>query len=90
MLGLFAQLGKSRKDPEAKMDVPTFQSRLSAMPVRAQFTLQQALAGLAAQAPSLVRSTAASPVLPLLAPTLRPQSPARVEVVWSSWRARMA
>jgi hypothetical protein len=52
MLGLFAQLGKSRKDPEAKMDVPTFQSRLSAMPVRAQFTLQQALAGLAAQAPS--------------------------------------
>ncbi len=52
MLGLFAQLGKSRKDPEAKMDVPTFQSRLSAMPVRAQYTLQQALAGLAAQAPS--------------------------------------
>jgi hypothetical protein len=52
MLGLFAQLGKARKDPEAKMDVPTFQSRLSAMPVRAQFTLQQALAGLAAQAPA--------------------------------------
>jgi len=52
MLGLFAQLGKSRKDPEARMDVPTFQSRLSAMPVRAQFTLQQALAGLAAQAPT--------------------------------------
>ena len=52
MLGLFAQLGKSRKDPEAKMDVPTFQSRLSSMPVRAQYTLQQALAGLAAQAPN--------------------------------------
>ena len=52
MLGLFAQLGKSRKDPEAKMDAPTFQSRLSAMPVRAQFTLQQALAVLAAQAPT--------------------------------------
>jgi hypothetical protein len=51
MLGLFAQLGKSRKDPDARMDAPTFQSRLSAMPVRAQFTLQQALAGLAAQAP---------------------------------------
>src|SRR2546427_384410 len=51
MLGLFAQLGKSRKDAEGRMDVPTFQSRLSAMPVRAQFTLQQALAGLAAQAP---------------------------------------
>ncbi len=51
MLGLFAQLGKSRKDSEHRMDVPTFQSRLSAMPVRAQFTLQQALAGLAAQAP---------------------------------------
>ena len=51
MLGLFAQLGKSRKDPEGRMDAPTFQSRLSAMPVRAQYTLQQALAGLAAQAP---------------------------------------
>jgi hypothetical protein len=52
MLSLFAQLGKSRKDPETRMDVPTFQSRLSAMPVRAQYTLQQALAGLAAQAPT--------------------------------------
>jgi hypothetical protein len=53
MLGLFAQLGKSRKDhPESRLEVPTFQARLSAMPVRAQFTLQQALAGLAAQAPN--------------------------------------
>jgi hypothetical protein len=52
MLGLFAQLGKSRKDGDAKMDMPTFQSRLSAMPIRAQYTLQQALAGLAAQAPT--------------------------------------
>src|SRR5215472_3599159 len=51
MLNLFASLGKARKDPDSRMDVPTFQSRLSAMPVRAQFTLQQALAGLAAQAP---------------------------------------
>jgi len=51
MLGLFAALGKARKDPDSRMDVPTFQSRLSAMPVRAQYTLQQALAGLAAQAP---------------------------------------
>src|SRR5882672_10355750 len=51
MLGLFAQQGKPRKDSEHRMDVPTFQSRLSAMPVRAQYTLQQALAGLAAQAP---------------------------------------
>jgi hypothetical protein len=52
MLGLFAQLGKARKDPESgRMDQVTFQSRLSSMPVRAQFTLQQALAGLAAQAP---------------------------------------
>ena len=51
MLGLFAHLGKSRKDPDSRMDVPTFQSRLSSMPVRAQYTLQQALAGLAAQAP---------------------------------------
>lgn len=52
VLSLFSQLGKSRKSPDARMDVPTFQSRLSAMPVRAQFTLQQALAGLAAQAPT--------------------------------------
>jgi hypothetical protein len=52
MLGLFAQLGRSRKDPEARLEVPMFQSRLSALPVRAQYTLQQALAGLAAQAPS--------------------------------------
>ena len=52
VLSLFSQLGKSRKSPDAPMDVPTFQSRLSAMPVRAQNTLQQALAGLAAQAPT--------------------------------------
>src|SRR5271157_182919 len=52
MIGLFAQLGKSRKDPESRMDTATFQSRLTAMPVRAQYTLQQALSGLAAQAPS--------------------------------------
>lgn len=51
MIGLFAQLGKSRKDPDSRMDATTFQSRLSSLPVRAQFTLQQALAGLAAQAP---------------------------------------
>jgi len=52
MLALFVQLGKSRKDPEARNEVPNFQARLSAMPVRAQVTLQQALAGLAAQAPT--------------------------------------
>src|SRR5579862_3673537 len=52
MLALFAQLGKSRKDPEARSEVPNFQSRLSTLPVRAQVTLQQALAGLAAQAPN--------------------------------------
>jgi hypothetical protein len=52
MLGLFAQLGKSRKDPETRSEMPNFQARLSAMPVRAQVTLQQALAGLAAQAPT--------------------------------------
>jgi hypothetical protein len=52
VLSLFSQLGKSRTSPDARMDMPTFQSRLSAMPVRAQYTLQQALAGLAAQAPT--------------------------------------
>jgi hypothetical protein len=51
MIGLFAQLGKARKDPDSRMDTATFQSRLTALPVRAQYTLQQALAGLAAQAP---------------------------------------
>jgi hypothetical protein len=53
MLALFAQLGRSRKDPEGgRNEAAAFQSRLSAMPVRAQYTLQQALAGLAAQAPT--------------------------------------
>src|SRR5882762_10051002 len=52
MLTLFAQLGRSRKDGAAGMDANTFQSRLSVMPVRSQVTLQQALAGLAAQAPN--------------------------------------
>ncbi|HKF24855.1 MAG TPA: hypothetical protein VKB24_02725, partial [Candidatus Acidoferrum sp.] len=52
MLGLFAQLGRARKDNSGGMDAATFQSRLSAMPVRSQVTLQQALAGLAAQAPT--------------------------------------
>jgi len=50
MLTLFAQLGRSRKEGGG-MDAATFQSRLSVMPVRSQVTLQQALAGLAAQAP---------------------------------------
>jgi hypothetical protein len=53
MLSLFAQLGRARKDAGGGgMDATTFQSRLSAMPVRSQVTLQQALAGLAAQAPT--------------------------------------
>ena len=52
MLTLFAQLGRSRKDGAGGMDASTFQSRLSTMPVRSQVTLQQALAGLAAQAPN--------------------------------------
>ena len=52
MIGLFAQLGKARKEPDARMDANAFQSRLSTLPVRAQVTLQQALAGLAAQAPT--------------------------------------
>jgi hypothetical protein len=52
VLSLFSQLGKSRKSPDGRMDMPSFQSRLSALPVRAQHTLQQALAGLAAQAPT--------------------------------------
>jgi hypothetical protein len=52
MIGLFAQLGRARKDPDSRTDTSAFQSRLSALPVRAQVTLQQALAGLAAQAPT--------------------------------------
>jgi len=52
MIGLFAQLGKARKDADSRMDAAAFQSRLTTLPVRAQVTLQQALAGLAAQAPN--------------------------------------
>ena len=52
MIGLFAQLGKARKDPDSRAEAAAFQSRLSTLPVRAQVTLQQALAGLAAQAPN--------------------------------------
>ena len=52
MLTLFAQLGRSRKDGTGGMDASTFQSRLSSMPMRTQVTLQQALSGLAAQAPN--------------------------------------
>ena len=52
MLSLFAQLGRSRKEASGGMDAATFQSRLSVMPLRSQATLQQALAGLAAQAPN--------------------------------------
>ncbi|HVS74576.1 MAG TPA: hypothetical protein VHE23_04060, partial [Candidatus Acidoferrales bacterium] len=52
MLGLFAQLSRARKDPDSRLEATTFQSRLSAMPMGAQFILQRALAGLAAQAPS--------------------------------------
>jgi hypothetical protein len=51
MLTLFAQLGRSRKDGSGG-DAAAFQSRLSAMPLRSQVTLQHALAGLAAQAPN--------------------------------------
>jgi len=52
MIGLFAQLGKARKEGDSRMDANAFQSRLTSLPVRAQYTLQQALAGLAAQAPT--------------------------------------
>jgi hypothetical protein len=51
MLTLFAQLGRSRKEGGG-IDAGAFQSRLSAMPMRSQVTLQHALAGLAAQAPT--------------------------------------
>src|SRR5580704_11978597 len=47
MIGLFAQLGKARKEGDSRMDANAFQSRLTSLPVRAQYTLQQALAGLA-------------------------------------------
>ena len=52
MIGLFAQLGRARKEGDSRMDANAFQSRLTSLPVRAQYTLQQALAGLAAQAPT--------------------------------------
>src|SRR4029077_6529776 len=54
MLSLFAQLGRARKDAGSSggMDAATFQSRLSALRVRNQVPRQQALAGLAPQAPT--------------------------------------
>src|SRR5262249_52888837 len=50
MLSLFAQLGRGRKDASGGVDTTAFQCARPARPVRSQVTLQQALAGLAAQA----------------------------------------
>jgi hypothetical protein len=52
VLGLLAQLGKSSVDAGATPEPVMFQQRLSTMPVRSQTLLYQALATLAAQAPT--------------------------------------
>ena len=52
ILGLLAQLGKSAQEAGGHPEPLAFQQRLSTLPTHSQFTLQQALAGLAAQAPS--------------------------------------
>jgi hypothetical protein len=52
IFGLLAQLGKSSQEAAGSPEPLAFQQRLSTLPSRSQFTLTQALAGLAAQAPS--------------------------------------
>jgi HEAT repeat protein len=52
ILSLLGQLGRSSQEQGAQPEPGAFQQRLSTLPSRSQFTLQQALAGLAAQAPT--------------------------------------
>ena len=52
ILGLLGQLGRSTQEGGGHPEPVAFQQRLSTLPARSQFTLQQALAGLAAQAPT--------------------------------------
>jgi hypothetical protein len=52
ILQVLAQVARTNDSQAEKLDPTAFQSRLSALPRRARFTVSQALAALAAQAPS--------------------------------------
>jgi hypothetical protein len=52
ILQLLAQIARTSDNPKEKIDPTSFQSRLSALPRRARFTVSQALSALAAQAPA--------------------------------------
>ena len=52
ILQVLSQIGRSGEGSNDKLDMNSFQSRLSVLPRRARFTVSQALSALAAQAPS--------------------------------------
>jgi hypothetical protein len=52
ILQMLAQVARTTSESKDKLDPSAFQSRLSALPRRARFTVSQALSALAAQAPS--------------------------------------
>ncbi|HEY6465615.1 MAG TPA: hypothetical protein VIY69_06465 [Candidatus Acidoferrales bacterium] len=52
ILQVLAQIARTSDNPKEKLDPGAFQSRLSTLPRRARFTVSQALAALAAQAPA--------------------------------------
>jgi hypothetical protein len=51
ILQVLAQIARTSEGPKDKLDPASFQSRLSSLPRRARFTVSQAMAALAAQAP---------------------------------------
>lgn len=52
ILQMLAQIARTNEGTKDKLDLGSFQSRLSTLPRRARFTVSQALSALAAQAPS--------------------------------------
>jgi hypothetical protein len=52
ILQVLAQIARTSENAKEKIDPTSFQSRLSALPRRARFTVSQALSALAAQAPA--------------------------------------
>jgi hypothetical protein len=52
ILQVLAQIARTTNASEEKLDLGSFQSRLSTLPRRARFTVSQALSALAAQSPS--------------------------------------
>jgi len=52
ILQMLAQIARTNEGTKEKLDLGSFQSRLSTLPRRARFTVSQALSALAAQAPT--------------------------------------